>query len=119
MDQVGTPGVDIEIRTHKIVSGACVRVYRYGIACWHAIPSALACYTWHAIPSALDTQRTGMLYHPQLQDKENMVRRIARNTKTAGKFLDRKGRWKPDVALTGAPTSPPFRNFRDCPFAFT
>ena len=45
---------------------------------WHAIPSALAC-----------------LYHPPLQDKENMVRHIASNAKTAGKserkMEDRRG----------------------------
>ena len=69
MDHVGTPGVDIEIRTQEIVSDDCVRVYRQGMACWHAIPSALAC-----------------LYHPQLQDKENVARHIASNAETAGKF---------------------------------
>ena len=69
MDHVGTPGVDIEIRTQEIVSDDRVRVYRQGMACWHAIPSALAC-----------------LYHPQLQDKENVARHIASNAETAGKF---------------------------------
>ena len=48
------------------------------MACWHAIPSALAC-----------------LYHPQLQDKENMDQHIASTAKTAGKsekkVEDRRG----------------------------
>ncbi len=38
-----------------------------GMACWHAIPSTLACL------------------YPQLQDKENMVWHFASNAKTAGK----------------------------------
>jgi hypothetical protein len=39
---------------------------------------------------ACDTQRQpsalACLYHPQLQDKENMARHIASNVETAGKF---------------------------------